>query len=444
MFLTPSQLRRLLRNVVANKREQGHVVVGLEERLASLPDSHDALLAFAGELPDLPLREDWAYVEPNDLASIEAEMDPSRPIGPIREVDLDDASRRVEAAFLASVCGCVLGKPLEISPTLAELRAAFEKIGEWPLNDYVSERVKTEGGLRTLHESAWETCRENIRWAAPDDDINYTLMGMLLLEQHGLSFSQADLRGQWLRQLPPLWTWGPERMLLLRAGADTLAEKTDDFETWVSTLNPGDELCGAMIRADAYGYACPGNPSLAAELAHRDASWTHRRTGIYGTMYAAAAIATAFVADDPLEIFDVALKFVPRRSRFYAMVSAAFADVASAKDWSDGYERIHARLGDYGHCRIYQEAATLINTLRFAKDVGHGICLQVMQGNDTDSYGATAGSILGAYFGPGRLEDRWLRPFNDEIHTTLANFHEQKLSRLAKRVGELPRRVAAR
>src|SRR5690606_18759705 len=117
----------------------------------------------------------------------EAEMDPSRPIGPIREVDLDDASRRVEAAFLASVCGCVLGKPLEISPTLAELRAAFEKIGEWPLNDYVSERVKTEGGLHALHESAWETCRENIRWAAPDDDINYTLMGMLLLEQHGLS-----------------------------------------------------------------------------------------------------------------------------------------------------------------------------------------------------------------------------------------------------------------
>ena len=38
-----------------------------------------------------------------------------------------------------------------------------------------------------------------------------------------------------------------------------------------------------MIRADAYGYACPGRPELAAELAWRDAGLTHRRTGIYGT-----------------------------------------------------------------------------------------------------------------------------------------------------------------
>ena len=47
----------------------------------------------------------------------------------------------------------------------------------------------------------------------------------------------------------------------------------------------------------------------------------------------------------------------------------------------------------------------LINTLRFAQDVGDGICKQVSQGNDTDSYGATAGSILGAYFGPEGLEE---------------------------------------
>jgi hypothetical protein len=48
----------------------------------------------------------------------------------------------------------------------------------------------------------------------------------------------------------------------------------------VAVLNPKDEYCGALIRADAYGYACPGRPALAAELAWRDASLTHRRTGI--------------------------------------------------------------------------------------------------------------------------------------------------------------------
>ena len=34
-----------------------------------------------------------------------------------------------------------------------------------------------------------------------------------------------------------------------------------------------------------------------------------------------------------------------------------------------------------------RRSATLVNTVRWAESVGHGICLQVSQGNDTDSYG---------------------------------------------------------
>jgi hypothetical protein len=50
---------------------------------------------------------------------------------------------------------------------------------------------------------------------------------------------------------------------------------------------------------------------------------------------------------------------------------------------------------------------------------------------------------VGAYFGPGYLEARWLAPFHDDIHTALAWFYERSLSKLAKRMGELPRRAAA-
>jgi ADP-ribosylglycohydrolase len=42
------------------------------------------------------------------------------------------------------------------------------------------------------------------------------------------------------------------------------------------------------------------------------------------------------------------------------------------------------------------------------------------QGNDTDSFGATAGSILGAYCGAEGLEGRWLAPFHDDFRTALA------------------------
>jgi hypothetical protein len=81
--------------------------------------------------------------------------------------------------------------------------------------------------------------------------------------------------------------------------------------------------------------------------------------------------------------------------------------------------------------------------VRFTRDVGHGICIQVSQGNDTDSFGSMAGSLLGACFGPGHLEPRWLEPFNDDIRTTLARFYERSLSKLARRMGELPRRIVA-
>lgn len=436
----------MLSGILKTRHLQGHDTAAAEAKLANLPDSYDALIDFAHEIPKLPLRADWPYVQPETWEGIVAEMADDRTPEPIAPVDLADAARRVEAGFLGSVCGCVLGKPLEIQPALDELTAAFEAIGEWPIRQYVSERVFTDGRLRGRHDSWWQTCRENIRWVAPDDDINYTVMGMLVLEQHGIGFTRNHLRHLWHRNIPAGYAWGPERMMLIRTAIASLARYGDvdeaEMRQWVQVLNPGDELCGAQIRADAYGYACPGRPMLAAELAWRDSGWTHRLTGVYATMFTAAAIAVAMVERDPVRVFETALKYVPQRSRFAEVVRDAIAEVREATDWLDGYRRIHASYGEFGHCRVYQETATLINTLRFARDVGDGICIQVMQGNDTDSYGATAGSLLGCFFGPGHLESRWLEPFRDRIHTTLADFHEQSLSTLAARMAKLPVLVA--
>lgn len=169
---------------------------------------------------------------------------------------------------------------------------------------------------------------------------------------------------------------------------------------------------------------------------------THHKTGIYGTMFIAAAIATAMVETDRLEVFNTALRYVPQKSRFYKIVSDCLDMVDGASDWLEGYNRIHEKYQQYGHCMVYQESGTLINTLKFAEDIGHGICLQVSQGNDTDSYGATGGSILGTYFGPGHLEERWLTPFNNKIHTTLADFHEQDFSAVVGRMQKLPAMTA--
>jgi hypothetical protein len=441
MFPTLPFLKDRLALILRNKFSQGCNTSGYLERLEQLPDSYDAYLSFAASLADIPMRKDWPYVEPDTLEEIQAECHPDRPQGTLRSIDLTDSASRVETAFLASVCGSILGKPLEIDPTLHEMREAFSKVGEWPVNDYVTEPMLRSLGRR--HWSWYETELSRIRHVAPDDDINYTLMGMLALEQFGSEFTKRNLRDLWINHVPISMTWGPERVMLLRSAMSYWEYDKAPFdhsviETWPDFLTPETELCGAAIRADAYGYACPGRPALAAELAWRDASFTHRRTGVYATMFIAAAIAAAQVLEDRMAIIDTALQFVPQRSRFYEAALECRNIVAAANDWIEAYEQIHSTYSEYRHCQVYQEIGTLMNTLRFAEDVGDGICKQVMQGNDTDSFGATAGSLLGAYFGPDGLDPRWIAPFRDTIHTGLALFHEQSLSRLAKRIGQLP------
>jgi ADP-ribosylglycohydrolase len=437
-----SVLRNALRQIVLDKSQQGHIVDGLEQRIDQLPDSYDVMNHMARELASLPLRPDWRFAEPDSFPDIERQSDPGRATGPLVIVDPAAVAPRVRTAFLSAVCGCILGKPLEVRPTLDQIRAAASAVGEWPLRDYISEPMLAALGRR--HVSWADTVRGRISYAASDDDINYKICGMLLLERHGAAFTKDHLRTLWYENLPAGWQFGPERTMNVRAAQWSMLPPgagAAPAEQWASVWNPKDEYCGALIRADAYGYACPGHPALAAALAWRDASYTHRRTGIYGAMFAAAAIASAFVAEGPLEIFRSALQYIPQRSRFAEVVRDSIAQVEAASDWIDGYRRIHGKYREYDHCRIYQEIGTVINTLRFAKNVGEGICMQVSQGNDTDSFGATCGSILGAYFGPEGLEARWIEPFNDRIFSSVAMFHEQRLSAVAQRMAALPARV---
>lgn len=436
MLPTTKFLNNQLQQIVIGKTAQGHVTAGLLTELKNLPDSYDALAGFAERVRSLPLRTDWLYVEPNELEEIWAECDPHRPMGQIGSPSVPDCVEKTRTAFLSAVCGCILGKPLEIDPTLPELKNAGESVGEWPLHDYIPEKLLNALGKR--HGDWSETVRETIQYVAPDDDINYSILGMLALEKKGLAFARTDLMDLWLHNLPPLFTWGPERAFLLRSGMHSIdAQGEPPFQNWVEMWNPSDEACGAAIRVDAYGYACPGRPALAAELAWRDSGMTHRRAGIYASMFIAAAIATAYVACDPLDIFRTALQFVPRKSRFYEIVSDCLSIVASASDWLEGYEGIHAKYKEYGHCRLYQECGLLINSARFATGIADAFCKQVSQGCDTDCFGEIIGSIMGAYFGPGNLDPRWLAPFNDDLRTSLACFHDRSLQSVARRMGQL-------
>lgn len=436
-MISKPQLKAVIGAEIMERIKQGYDVEALYNQLEAVGDSYDELLALSEQVAKAPMRADWPYVEPHSIEQIKAASDPNRNKGQLAGISTDEAARKTRAAFLASVCACMLGKPLEEAPfgTLWDIREAAQAVGEWPIKGYFSEKMLEAWGRRN---PSWvETVRERIAHVAPDDDITYSICGMLLLEKKGVDFTYDDIRQLWIENLPIFSCWGPERTILLKAGIASLSPQIpSDIDAWPDSLNPGQEYCGALIRADAYGYASPGNPELAAELAWRDASFTHRKSGVYGTMFVAAAIAAAYVVKDPMQIFEIALQYVPQKSRFYANVSEALELVRTAGDFDEGYTRVHERFNEYGACRIFQELGTVINTLRFADGVEQGIGYQVAQGNDTDSFGCTCGSILGAFYGQ-MLPDRWIAPLQDTLHTTMGDFHETRLSAVTERMARL-------
>lgn len=453
MLISRNRLQFALRAVLEQRLTQGCDLDRkvLLERIQAAGDSYDALHALAVELREPPLRADWTYVEPVEWDDIVGEAPLLAAVSNWVCPDLQRAAEAVQAGFLGSVCGCILGKPIEVDPSLAELKTAGRALGEWPLNDYISVEFLERLGRR--HQSWAQTTRGNIRAVAADDDIHYRLLGTRVLEQYGPGFTHDDLFEVWSLNIPPAWTWGPERTALLGQGLERhhlfseagLPATVRD----VLYLNPGDEMCGALIRADAYGYACPGNPALAAQLAWKDASFTHLKTGVYGPMFIAALIALCHSAEPGqhgnrrLELAEAATAYMPAGTRFAEVIAASLDALSRAGDWEAGYRAIHRQYGQFTHCRVYQEIGTLLNTLKFARDVGHGLGLQVSQGNDTDSFGATAGSVLGVLFGPGYLEARWLAPFEDRLALALGEMSGQSLNETAQRVASLPGLVYA-
>ena len=128
--------------------------------------------------------------------------------------------------------------------------------------------------------------------AEPDDDINYTVIALLLLEDKGVDFDTSDVARAWLRLLPAGATWTAERaayQTLLTNMADEFVNGAEaGFDLAACSDNAYNDWIGAQIRADLYGWVCPGRPALAAKLARADAALSHRGEGVHGAMFIAA------------------------------------------------------------------------------------------------------------------------------------------------------------
>ncbi|WP_338898823.1 ADP-ribosylglycohydrolase family protein [Streptomyces sp. TG1A-60] len=383
------------------------------------------------ELADLP--SGLAESEPTELDRIRA-LCPNWPAHPARPAPAPATYLpRLEAAWLGRAVGCLLGKPVEKLP-LTAIRHLAAAAGNWPLTTWFTARgVPPE--LLAAHpwnrRSASTSLAENIDGMPEDDDLDYPLLNLLLLARHGSDFTTTDVARLWLDELPAGRTFTAERIayrnLLTGVGPPHTARHRNPFREWI----------GALIRADVHGWTNPGDPAAAAEQAHRDATLTHTANGVYAAMFIAATIAEA-AADtgtrthththththDIHHCLRTGLKVVPPESRLARAVNHALRLAAETDDFDTIVDELHTTYADHHWVHALPNAALLTAALTHADgDFTASVCRAVSGGWDTDSNGATAGSIAGLLAGsPSALPDRWTVPLKNRLATSISDF----------------------
>ncbi|MFC4102698.1 ADP-ribosylglycohydrolase family protein [Paenibacillus xanthanilyticus] len=443
-------LQELLRAEVKQREDEDCQVDGFPERIEAAGENQAELMAIYGELcalaPRRPNRD-----EPNELEAIRA----LRPAGP-RKLDqalsADEWMDKFNGAWLGRSIGCALGKPLEWPNFMAgsQGRPGWENVylwfkgaDAWPINGYTPgiSSAREEYGIE-LASYGLESTRERIAYMQTDDDIRYTVLGLMMLERKGLDWDSWDIGKLWHEVLSYNQVCTAETQAYLNFAQVTHhygeVKRPDDWEQqqhWVRTyLNPYREFIGAQIRADGFAYGAAGQPELAADLAWRDASFSHVRNGIYGEMFVAAMIAAAFVESDPLKLVEIGLSEIPRHCRLAHDVKKAVNIAQGAKDQLTLVEQLWEAFGHYDPVHTNNNAALVAASLVFAKgDFTTAISTSVLGGWDTDCNGATVGSIMGASLGAKLLPEQWVRPLNDTLYSAVVGFHPIAISACARR-----------
>lgn len=392
------------------------------------------------EIQELPQRGDFPYCEPNALEEIFGER-PAPVELPRWTGNREEAFEKIYGGWLGRSAGCLLGQPVE-GWRSERITGLLRESGNYPIKSYISSElplplrekydVTDEGGAYGAKLKGWIN---NVSYMPEDDDTNYTMLALKLLEDYGPNFSPADVGECWLASLPLLHTCTAERVAYLNLCNLRLPPESAVF------CNPYREWIGAQIRGDLFGYINPGNPERAAEMAWRDASISHVKNGIYGEMFAAAMIASAFVLRDPEKIVLAGLAQVPKNCRL------AFS-IRQALDWRRAGKSLEESVAllrrdwdekDPHHwCHTISNAMLVVfgllyGELDFTKSIGIGTVF----GFDTDCNSATIGSILGVVLGEKALPKTWTDPLQDTILSGVHGFGRISISELAHRTEAL-------
>jgi len=338
----------------------------------------------------------------------------------------------IRAAWQGRISGCLLGKPVEMI-SMREgpegLNRFLSDSGSLPLRDYVNymEHEMLRGANKRC-------CLGMMDKAEADDDITYLVLALMMLERHGLELDTDDVARSWINLLPVGATFTAERdsYLKLIEKSNTAYQFGGKRNFSIEEINDGEynDWIGAQIRIDMYGWALPGKPKLAAELARRDATLSHRACAVEASAYIAGLCALIPVSDSREEAVQSALELIDKDSKAYEAV------MLGIKNTNKSGLNLHKYYGDMSPVHSLNNLAVVVWAFlsfqgSFDEAIGETICC----GWDTDCTGATVGGLIG--LDKGSIPKLWTDPWQGRVMTSIAGVGELNLDDLVDRTCNL-------
>ncbi len=397
-----------------------------------LSDLEQTLKKRLETLKDLPIDTQLAAKEPDTLSEIRR----LRPDGPRKiwdKIPDEIYQDKLEGALISRLAGCTLGAPVEFYSVEHMERWAKYTGDAFPPTDYWS-KIKFPFDLRYEKSPFQDYTRGGMHKVPADDDITYTLLGLLIAEEYGIDFTTEDVGKAWLKYLPYACTAEDIALKNLKKGISV--RQTADID------NPYCQWIGADIRSDPFAYMAPGYPEKAAELAYHDAYLSHRRNGIYGEMFFAAAQSAAFCVNDPIEAIRIGLTEIPADCTLAKDVAWALDAGKNVRNYQDARSLVDSRFQNMSAAHTNNNAClTIFGLMIGGTDITKVISETVAMGMDNDCTSATAGSIVGAIAGKKNITPHWYKNFNNTIDHYLIDMDEMKIDDVVNRFSALAHKI---
>ena len=401
--------------------DRGKIEEILGEAKAALEKARDRLLALPGDAG-------LAAREPDALEAIRA-LRPAAERALWKRFDAGRYAGRLAGALLGRMAGCTLGAIVE-GWSIESMRDWAKWTGDnFPPTNYWSA-ARTPNGRRYEVSTCYDYTLPGLKCVPVDDDVTYTILGLLIAEDYGLDFTVDDVGDAWVKYLPYACTAEDVALKNLKAGvpAAGAADIGNPFVQWI----------GADIRSDPWGYLAPGLPEKAAKMAWTDAWISHRRNGIYGEMYFSAVIAAAFAANDAAEALRLGLNEIPKDCLLAKDVEWALERGKSIKDYAEARLAVDGRLGGMSGVHTNNNAClTIFGLMIGGEDFTRCIGETVAMGYDNDCTAATVGSVFGAAYGAEAIPAYWHRPFNNTVLTYINGHPKFDIGDVQKRFAAL-------